>query len=59
MSDVKIIIIDEDLMVSSILLYQFNQRLNEIFGYSDQLHFAEMSVIVFGDFYQLRQSEVY
>ena len=35
LSEVKIIIIDEILMVSSILLYQFNQRLNQIFGYSD------------------------
>ena len=35
------------------LLYQVNQRLNEIFGYSDQLPFAGMSVIVCGDFYQL------
>ena len=32
------------------LLYQVNQRLNEIFGYSDQLPFAGMSVIVSGDF---------
>ena len=35
------------------LLYQVNQRLNEIFGSSDQLPFAGMSVIVCGDFYQL------
>ena len=40
-------------MVLSILLYQFNQRLNEIFEYSDQLPFAGMSVIVCGNFYQL------
>ena len=40
-------------MVSSMLLYQVNQRLNEIFGYSDQLPFAGMPVIVYGDFYQL------
>ena len=40
-------------MVSSMLLYQVNQRLNEIFGYSDQLLFAGMSFIVCGDFYQL------
>ena len=46
-------IIDEISMVSSMLLYQVNQRLNEIFGYSDQLPVAEMSVIVCGDFYQL------
>ena len=56
LSEVKIIIIiiiDESSRVSSMLLYQVKQRLNEIFGYSDQLLFAEMSVIVCGDFYQL------
>ena len=41
-----IIIIDEISMISSMLLYQVNQRLNEIFGYSDQLAFAGISVIV-------------
>ena len=40
-------------MVSSMLLYQVNQRLNEIFGYSYQLSFAGMSVIVCGESYQL------
>ena len=53
LSEVKIIIIDEISMVSSMLLYQVNQRLNGIFGYSGQLPFAGMSVIVCGDFYQL------
>ena len=53
LSEVKIIIIDEISMVSSMLLYQVNQRLNGIFGYSDQLPFAGMSVIVCGDFYHL------
>ena len=48
-----IIIIDEISMVLSMLLYQFNQRLNEIFEYSDQLPFAGMSVIVCGNFYLL------
>ena len=48
-----IIIIDEISMVLSILLYPFNQRLNEIFEYSDQSPFAGMSVIVCGNFYQL------
>ena len=47
------IIIDENSMVSSMLLYQVNQRLNKIFGYSDQLPFAGMSAIVCGDLYQL------
>ena len=53
LSEAKIIIIDEILMVSSMSLYQVNQRLNEIFGYSDRLPFAGMSVTVCGDFYQL------
>ena len=54
LSQVKIIIIiDEISMVSSMLLYQVNQRLNEILGYSDQLPFTGMSVIVCGNFYQL------
>ena len=35
------------------LLYQVNQRLNEIFRSSDQLPFTGMSVIVCDDFYQL------
>ena len=33
LSEVRITIIDEISMVSSMLLYQVNQRLNEIFGY--------------------------
>ena len=53
LSEVKITIIDEISMVSSMLLYQVNQRLNEIFGYSDQLPFAGLPVIVCGDLYQL------
>ena len=40
-------------MVSSMSLYQVNQRLNGIFRYSDQLPLAGMSVIVCGDLYQL------
>ena len=39
------------------LVYQVNKGVNEIFGYSDQLHFVGMPVTVacyiFGDFYQL------
>ena len=35
------------------LLYQVNQRLSEIFGYSDQLPFAGLSVIVCSNFYHL------
>ena len=52
-SQVKIIIIiiDEILMVSSMVLYQINQGSNEIFGYSDQLPFVGISAIVCGGFY--------
>ena len=50
LSKVKIIIIDESSIVSSMIHYQVNQRLNEIFGYSDQLTFEGMYFIVFGDF---------
>ena len=39
-------------------LYQVNQRLHEIFGYSDQLHFSGMSVIIFVDFFSNLQSEI-
>ena len=53
LSEVRITIIDEISLVSSMLLYQVNQRLNEIFGYSDQLPFAGLPVIVCGDLYQL------
>ena len=53
LSEVRITIIDEISVVSSMLLYQVNQRLNEIFGYSDQLPVAGLSVIVCGDLYQL------
>ena len=51
-SEVKIIILDEISMVSSMLLYRVNQRLNEIFEYSDQLPFAAMCYSSV-DFYQL------
>ena len=44
--------IDEISMVSSMLLYRVNQRLNEIFTYSDQLPFVAMCYSSV-DFYQL------
>ena len=40
-------------MVSRALFYQINQRLNEIFGYSGNEPFAELSFILFCDFFQL------
>ena len=41
------------------LLYQVSKRLNERFGYSDQLPFAGLSVIVVVIFISYRQPEVY
>ena len=53
LSEVRLIIIDETYIVSSVLFYQVNQRLNEIFGYSGNEPFAGLPVIVCGDFFQL------
>ena len=51
--EIRLVIIDEISMVSSVLFYQVNQRLNEIFGYSGNESFAGLPVIVRGDFFQL------
>ena len=40
-------------MVSNLLLLYIHQRLVEVFGTSSDLPFAGISIIVFGDFYQL------
>ena len=40
LSEVRLIVIDEISMVSSVLFYQVNQRLNEIFGYSGNKPFV-------------------
>ena len=53
LSEVRLIIIDEISMVSSVLFFQVNQRLTEIFRYSGKEPFAGLPVIVCGDFYQL------
>ena len=53
LSEVGVIIIDEKSMVSNLLLLYIHQRLTEVFGCSEDLRFAGISVIVFGDFYQL------
>ena len=50
--------IDEISKVLTMLLYQVNQRLHEIFGYSDQLQFSGMSVIIFVDFFSNLQSDI-
>ena len=51
LSEVRLIIKDKISMVSSVLFYQVNQRLNEIFGYSGNEPFAGLPVIVCGDFF--------
>ena len=51
LSEVRLIIIDEISMVSSVLFFQVNQRLTEIFRYSGKEPFAGLPVIVCGDFY--------
>ena len=53
LSEVGVVIIDEISMVSNLLLLYIHQRLTEVFGCSEDLPFAGISVIVFGDFYQL------
>ena len=53
LSEIGVIIIDEISMVSNLLLLYIHQRLVEIFGCSCDIPFAGISIIVFGDFYQL------
>ena len=53
LSEIKLIIIDEISIVSSMLFYQVHQRLNEIFEVSRDLPFAGSPVLVCGDLYQL------
>ncbi|KXJ10654.1 ATP-dependent DNA helicase PIF1 [Exaiptasia diaphana] len=51
--ELKLIIIDEVSMVSNSMLLYIHQRLKEIFGTPNSLLFAGISVIAFGDLYQL------
>ena len=53
LSELCVVIIDEISMVSNLLLLYIHQRLVEVFGSSSDLPFAGISIIVFGDFYQL------
>ena len=53
LSEVSIIIIDEISMVSRKLFIQPNHRLTEIFGCNKNIPFAELSVLVCGDLFQL------
>eukprot|EP00111_Clytia_hemisphaerica_P014066 TCONS_00041399-protein len=53
LQEVSVIFIDEISMVSPKLLLQIHQRLCEIFGVSDRIPFANKTIIVSGDLYQL------
>ena len=53
LSEVKVILIDEISMVSNYLLLHIHQRLKEIFGTSEDIPFSGISILAFGDFYQL------
>lgn len=53
LSELSIIVIDEISMVSNKLLLHIHQRLTEIFGSSEDIPFAGISLIACGDFYQL------
>ncbi|XP_066911767.1 uncharacterized protein [Clytia hemisphaerica] len=53
LQDISVIFIDEVSMVSPQTLLQIHQRLCEIFGTSDRIPFANKTVIVSGDLYQL------
>ena len=53
LSEVREIIIDEISKVSSVLLFQVNQQLSEIFRSSCKEPIAGLPVIECGDFYQL------
>ena len=53
LSEVRLIIKDKISMVSSVLFYQVNQRLNEIFWFSDNEPFTGLPVVVCGDFFSV------
>ena len=53
LSKVRLIIIDKLSMVSSVLVFQVNQRLTDIFRHSGKETFNRLPVIVCDDFYQL------
>ena len=62
LSKVKLIIIDEISIISSVLFFQVNPQLNEIFGFSGNENFAEFLVIICGNLYQFppaKDSPVY
>ncbi|XP_057292675.1 uncharacterized protein LOC130621409 [Hydractinia symbiolongicarpus] len=58
LSELSIIVIDEISIVSNKLLLHIHQWLTEIFGCTDDIPFAGISVIACGDFYQLPPIQV-
>ena len=58
LSEVRLIIIDEISMVSSVLFFQVNHWLTEVFRYSGKEPFAGLPVIVCSDFYHYLQQKV-
>ena len=57
-SDVLVVLIDEISMVSDIRLLHICKRLCEIFGCSESQPFANLSILVVGNFLQLQQIKV-
>ena len=51
--ELRVLIIDEISMVSNLQLHYIHLRLIEIFGCSDNVPFAGLTIIAVGDFYQL------
>lgn len=52
-SEVRFIIIDENSVVSSMIFYQVNERLNKLFRCRDSACFGGLPVLACGNFYQL------
>ena len=55
--ELKALIINEISMVSNLQLLYIHLRLVEIFGCSDNVRFAGITIITVGDFYQLPQGQ--
>ena len=53
LSEVEMVIIDEILMVSRVLFFRLNHRLNAIFSCDSKKAFAGLPVIICGELYQL------